>query len=298
MNKRKVLINTDIGGDIDDALALAYLLEQSNCEILGITTVNGYPIERAQIVSAICKVARKDIPIYPGLDPKAPNGWYCTPEGKRELVKWEHEKNFETDKAIDFLYETLKKYPNEVDLIDLGSFSNTAALLTKYSDSAELIKELHVMAGVFDEKINNSDKMPFANWNVWADPISAEIMFHSKIKSIKVYGLEITSQLTMSKEKLETTFTTPLLKCVIDFGSFWLEDHIATFHDPLVATCVFNENICEYKRGFVKIDLKTKNEKQYAMTTFEKTNKGNCLLATNINKKEFFREYIDVVKIA
>ncbi len=35
----KLLLDTDIGGDIDDALCLAYLLAQPACELLGITTL-------------------------------------------------------------------------------------------------------------------------------------------------------------------------------------------------------------------------------------------------------------------
>ena len=40
MASTKVLLDTDIGSDIDDAVCLAYLLKQPQCELLGITTVN------------------------------------------------------------------------------------------------------------------------------------------------------------------------------------------------------------------------------------------------------------------
>jgi purine nucleosidase len=62
----KVLLDTDIGSDIDDAVCLAYLLAHPECDLLGITTVSGQPVERAQLASALCKVAGKDVPIYPG----------------------------------------------------------------------------------------------------------------------------------------------------------------------------------------------------------------------------------------
>ena len=66
--KTPVLLDTDIGSDIDDAVALAYLLAQPRCDLLGITTVSGLPIERAKLASAICKTASKDIPIIPGYE--------------------------------------------------------------------------------------------------------------------------------------------------------------------------------------------------------------------------------------
>ena len=52
----KVLLDTDIGSDIDDALCLAYLLAQPECELLGITTVTGDVEKRAMLASAQCKV--------------------------------------------------------------------------------------------------------------------------------------------------------------------------------------------------------------------------------------------------
>jgi len=44
----KVLLDTDIGTDIDDAVCLAYLLQRPDCELLGITTVTGQPVERIE----------------------------------------------------------------------------------------------------------------------------------------------------------------------------------------------------------------------------------------------------------
>ena len=64
----KVLFDTDIGSDIDDAVALAYLLAQPHCELMGITTVSGQPIERAKLASAICTAAAQDVRIVPGTE--------------------------------------------------------------------------------------------------------------------------------------------------------------------------------------------------------------------------------------
>ena len=64
----KVILDTDIGGDIDDAICLAYLLKEPQCELAGITTVCGEPEKRAAVADAICRVAEKQIPIVAGLD--------------------------------------------------------------------------------------------------------------------------------------------------------------------------------------------------------------------------------------
>lgn len=65
--REKVLLDTDIGTDIDDAVALAYLLSQERCDLMGITTVTGEPQRRAEMASAMCRhVGRDDIPIHSG----------------------------------------------------------------------------------------------------------------------------------------------------------------------------------------------------------------------------------------
>ena len=64
-----VLLDTDIGSDIDDAVALAYLLKQPRCDLLGVTTVTGEPTKRAMLADAICQAAgRTDIPIHVGTE--------------------------------------------------------------------------------------------------------------------------------------------------------------------------------------------------------------------------------------
>ena len=51
---QKILFDTDIGTDIDDALALTYLLTEPRCQLLGVTTVSGEASLRAEMVSTIC----------------------------------------------------------------------------------------------------------------------------------------------------------------------------------------------------------------------------------------------------
>ena len=63
---KKIILDTDIGSDIDDAVCLAYLLSHPDCDLMGITTVSGEPVKRAMLASAICKAVNRNIPIYPG----------------------------------------------------------------------------------------------------------------------------------------------------------------------------------------------------------------------------------------
>ena len=51
----KILLDTDLGNDIDDAITLTYLLRQPECELLGITTVTPGAHDRAKLASAVCR---------------------------------------------------------------------------------------------------------------------------------------------------------------------------------------------------------------------------------------------------
>lgn len=69
MGREKILLDTDIGTEVDDAITLAYLLANPDAEIMGITTVTGEAAERARLASVLCRIAgREDIPIYPGCE--------------------------------------------------------------------------------------------------------------------------------------------------------------------------------------------------------------------------------------
>jgi inosine-uridine nucleoside N-ribohydrolase len=56
--RQKILLDTDIGSDIDDAVCLAYLLANPMCDLLGISIVTGEAELRARLASALCKPAR------------------------------------------------------------------------------------------------------------------------------------------------------------------------------------------------------------------------------------------------
>ena len=106
-----VLFDTDIGNDIDDAVALAYLLRQPQCELLGITTVTGDTAKRAALAEVICRAAgREDVPIHAGL-----TGPLLFGPGQPQVPQYAaieplpHRKDYPTGGgAVAFLRETIR----------------------------------------------------------------------------------------------------------------------------------------------------------------------------------------------
>src|SRR5574342_1223201 len=111
----KILLDTDIGTDIDDAVCLAYLLANPQCELLGITTVTGEAERRAMMASALCKAAGKKIPISPGAEqPLLVPQKQTQAQQAVALGKWEHDKNFPRGQAVEFLRQSIRTHPGEI----------------------------------------------------------------------------------------------------------------------------------------------------------------------------------------
>lgn len=283
----KVLLDTDIGGDIDDAICLAYLLKEPLCELLGITTVSGKVEKRAEVADAICKAAGQTIPIVAGLDTTLqPIPVYPTPEGADALNRWKHQ-TYQKGDAPAFLYQNIKEHPYEVILIGIGSMTNIAALFRAYPDAVHLLKGLYVMNGYFGTRPLLE---PWYNWNSWADPLASQIVFSSSAVTHRVIPLEVTDSLTIESKAAESIFIgdTDLMKAVFDFGHNWLESSgKLTMHDPLAAVSVFYPDICRFERGFVTVE--TNESSKMGLTRFLSNENGNVEIARSVEKERFYR---------
>ncbi len=282
----KILLDTDIGGDIDDAICLAYLLSEPECNLLGITTVCGEPEKRASIADAICRAANKEIPIIAGLDSTMqPVPVYPTPDGAEALKFWQH-STYEKADAPAFLYHKIKENPHEIILIGIGNMTNIATLFTTYPDAAKLLKGLYVMNGYFGTELLPE---PYYNWNSWADPLASKIVFSACTAVHRAVPLEVTDRLTIKAEEAEILFRadSDLMKAVFSFGNAWLESsEKLTLHDPLAAMCVFHPSVCRFECGNVQVE--TEQENNMGGTTFTPSINGNIEIAKSVDREQFY----------
>jgi inosine-uridine nucleoside N-ribohydrolase len=249
----KLLLDTDIGSDIDDAVCLAYLLAQPECELLGITTVTGQTVKRAQMASALCRVAGTDLPIYPGAEvpllvaqrqPHAPQA--------SMLPRWPHASDFPRGQAVEFMRRTIRGHPGEVTLLTIGPLTNVALLFAVDPEIPALLKGLVMMCGVYTDRHPDQP----TEWNASCDPHATAIVFRAAVPLHRAVGLDVTLQVAMSAAEIRSCFEAPLLRAVLDFAEVWFADQTSiTFHDPLAAATIFDEQICTFERGTVTVDL-------------------------------------------
>lgn len=250
----KVLLDTDIGTDVDDAVALAYLLSHPDCELLGITTVTGEAEKRASLASVLCKAAGQDIPIYPGADhPMRGEQRQLIAQQGAALPRWPHETEFPLNQAVDFLANTIRSYPGEVTLLTIGPLTNIGMLFSTYPDVAELLAGLVMMGGNFDETGPEAGRI---EWNVACDPLASELIYKAPVRLHRSLGLNVTQQVMMSAEDVREKFTAPLLRPILDMAEIWFAGFypFITFHDPLAAATIFEPDLCAYQQGRVSLN--------------------------------------------
>ena len=221
-NKTKVIIDTDLGTDWDDAMAVMYALNIPHLEILGITTNYGIPKLRANVVQKILTAYEKQHPdkekikVIPGAS--RPLGTH------RELMIYGHEglpffpikelkqaldinyiMNQEQENASKFIVEQIKKYPNEVKIISIGIPTNIGLAIKNNPEIKSLIKEVIIMgcgSAVKEEKVdynpieeikNGKIISLYPNHNVSGDSLASKILFDSNIP-IKIVSHTVSSK--------------------------------------------------------------------------------------------------------
>jgi purine nucleosidase len=286
----KVLLDTDIGSDIDDAVALAYLLAQPQCELLGITTVSGEAEKRAQIASALCHAAGRDIPIFPGRENALLiDEEQVVAEQAAVLDRWPHAEHFPHGEAIPFLARTIRSNPGEVILLTIGQLTNIAALFASDEEIPRLLKGIVSMCGIY----NHSSGVGPREWNARLDPHATAIVYHSQAPFHRSVGLDITKQVKLSADEVRKRFQIKQLQPVLGFAEvWWKESDSITFHDPLAAATLFDDNICQFERGEVEIELTSDRLAGY--TYWHASPAGRHEVARQVNVDLFFEHYFSV----
>lgn len=320
-NKIKIILDTDIGTDIDDALALTYLLQQPRCELMGITTLTGQAKERAMLASVICHAAgRDDIPIYPGNE----ECMYIAQKEKYApqasvLGNWQHRESFPEGEALQFMRRTIRDNPGEVVLLGISPMSNIGRLFLMDPELPSLLRGLYLMCGKFSE-------YEFKNWydpqdqgdgeltafeprnlksfmaggslemNALIDPYATAAVYRNTCQVHRSVGVDMTHRVTMPMEEFrEACSKHELLGPVLDMAGIWFcTKEEVCFHDPLATVCIFNDSVCEFERGNVDIELESRRLLGY--TFFERSPEGRHEVAVNVNIAEFFREFFSVFR--
>jgi inosine-uridine nucleoside N-ribohydrolase len=286
-----ILLDTDIGTDVDDAFALALILASPELELRGITTVGSDPQTRARLACRfVNSISRHDVPVAAGAAPQPQEDI----EKQVQYAKQADElpkriTHLVKATAVEFLYRQLKQHPGELTLLTVGPLTNIARLLREHPDCQPWIKRLVMMGGSVDVGYNGKAP-PEVEWNIKCDIPAAQTVFESGVP-LTLAPLDATTMLTLEEPLRRRLFEagTPLTEQVRALYRLWGKP-TPTLYDPVAVTLCFEERYCTLKDLRLEVDDK-------GMTRRVK-GKPNSRVATAIHAADFLRWYVERVRAA
>lgn len=246
--KIPILLDTDIGTDVDDAFALALILQSPELDLLAVTTVAGDTQARARLAAKMLREAgRADVPVAAG-EPGPPqpidqtrwaDGFAGPP-----LVK---------EKAVDLMRREIERRPGEITLVAIGELTNVAALLKSDPSVGKKIKRIALMGGSIAHGYGQ-DLKPAAEWNIKSNPAAAQVVFSSGVP-ILMAPLDTTAMLQLDAAARHRIFTrlTPTTNALALLYHLWGQE-TPTLFDPMAVAMLIDPTLCEVKELAVEVD--------------------------------------------
>ena len=295
--KEKIIIDTDIGDDIDDALAISFAVKSPEIDLIGVTTVWKDTAARARLSKRVLQMlGREDIPVYIGSgqpligkvdDHEIPNQYSKDMDGISV--------NTERD-AVDYIIDTLMKSEGDISLVTIGALTNIALAIVKKPEIINKIKRIVMMGGAYYFHYNE--------YNIECDPEAARIVFESGIQ-IKAVGLDVTLKCQLTQQDVERIEhpNSEITQFLSDLIGRWrsINNYLPILHDPLAVCAVFDKELLEFKEEKIVVETKgeftrgaTHNQTSYRWGNTNPVN-SNIWTAKNVDHMKFTKLFMDRV---
>jgi len=225
--QRPVIIDTDIGDDIDDTWALLMLLRTPGLDIKLAVGDYGNAVYRARLLAKLLELTgRADIPIGIGVgradEPGNQGGWL----GDYRLDDY---AGIVHDDGVQAIVDTVLGSPDEVTLLCLGPVPNIAAALEREPRIAENAHIVGMYGSVY--RGYAGEEGVAAEWNVRVDPASLQTVFAAPWE-ITITPLDTCGLVTLDGERYRRLYESddPWLLALMENYAAWLPN--APYMDP------------------------------------------------------------------
>ncbi len=246
--QEKIILDTDIGDDVDDAYALALIVNQPNVKLLGVTTAFGETKERAELAAKLLAVmGRGSVPVYAGRRGEAKiRGQYAWARGYAG-------KNLKSEPAVEFLRREIERAPGEITVCAIGPLTNIGDLLTRYPETKSKIKRIVIMGGAVYVGYG-TDPKPVPEWNIKCDPPAARAVYESGVPLVMA-GLEVTAMMQLDKDRRTTLagIGTPTTDALMALTYLW-EQQTPTLFDPVAVAYACGHSFADEERKHVVVE--------------------------------------------
>ena len=273
--KTALILDTDIGDDIDDALALTVALNSPEINLLGVTTVFRDAPKRALLAREVLKLMERNVTVVAGCSEPLLPDWEHFPGGQNlgrqfealdKDLKWD-----DTRHAVNFLIETVRERHargEATTIAPIGALTNIALAFHLAPDIVKKCK-IVMMAGKWSDN--------FDEWNIRCDPEAAKMVFQSGA-DISMVGLDVTLQCVLSKEEEKQFDDSPRPHAQFLGKLIKLWGHDVTLHDPLTILTLFDDCV-QFESKRIRVGL-VGDERARTIVT---DGAPNCRVATKVN---------------
>lgn len=242
-----IILDTDIGDDVDDAYAVTLLAALPTVTALGVTTCFGETAQRAQIAAKLLEAAgRPDLPVCAGRAGVRPIG------RQHEWASGYDSPAIQATSAVEFMVQEVEKAPGQVVLVAIGPLTNLGDFISSRPDLAPKVRAISIMGGsVFSGEFPG--RLPALEWNLSCDPHAAQIVFKAGIP-LTMAGLEATLALKFDANRQERLFggPAPAAEPLRALTKLWGEP-VPTLYDPMALAHAAGHVFCKRQRKCVVV---------------------------------------------
>jgi len=263
--RHRILLDTDMGSDVDDALCLALALASPEIDLVAVTTVSRDTAVRARVTKRLLELAgRGDIPVYAGEDDAHTEGRsFAWTGGEGDgILEPGDDPRIEPEPATRAIARLLRD--DDVEIVAVGPMTNVATVLADDPSLASRIRRLTIMGGhIRAIRYGGFTFPPGVDYNLCSDPDAAMLTLRADVPTRLVTG-DVTLQTWLREEDLarleacDTPFHrsltrairiwTPIQKRIFrGLGADMEGDNAAFLHDPLTFACVADESFCTFQ---------------------------------------------------
>ena len=269
---RKVIIDTDTGGD--DAAALIIAAKDEYTDILGVTVAAGNVNldQAADNALMTLEMAGCNAPVYKGAsstytsNPRKISSVFGN-DGMGDHDMIHPTRKVEKESAVDFIIKTVKENPDEVEIIALGPVTNIALAFDKDPDTMKHVKKYWSMGTTGFGPGNVS---PVAEFNVYHDVEAYKVFVDSGVP-ITAIGFDMLAEDTdLNKADLDEfekkgglfEYVAKALSGLVKFNKEFRGNEVANIPDAIAMACVlWDEYMTETKACHASV--MTKNDETY-----------------------------------
>ncbi len=285
--KQKIIFDCDLGGDIDDAFAVALILASPEFEVLGFVMDQGDTPKRAQVAcKMLYETGMEDIPVVVG---RKTENYFSS--------QFHWAEGFETVKPInknaaDFIIENLRKFPDEIILFTVGPVPNIMDVLKKDPDALKLAKHVYSMFGSYYMGYDTGP-IPSAEWNVRGDEEAARMLVNSGA-DITYAGLDVTTYVKLDEAYRNKLIMrqSPLTNALSALYTLWRYESYAhpdpVLHDVVAVGMLLWPELYTTRKAHIKVI-------EGGYTVIDESKEPNCEIGMSIQKEEFLKRVMEIL---